>query len=122
MTHRQSGNLAGAAILLCVAIAILSVVAGCAPAPAPTAPPAPTPQVIVKTVEVPGPTTNITPQVCVEAVTGLADALDAENNLLMALDAGDKITDAMIERVQGLDVERIFAAATECVQKAEVGS
>jgi hypothetical protein len=76
----------------------------------------PTPQVIVKTVEVPGPTVYKVPQVCLNAIDMLVKALDSENTLLgFYLDGKEPPQEAFEKFLEG-DPETMFKIITECVK------
>lgn len=89
-----------------------SLIAGCAPAPTPAPVVQPTPQVVEKRVEV---RVEVTPQVCRDAIDGLVEALDSENDLLGFYFNGEQPSDAAVERFLAQDPEAIFDLMSKCM-------
>lgn len=88
-----------------------------------TAAPAPTPEVIVKTIEVPGPKVEVpvpgptvytVPQVCYDAIDGLVEALDSENDLLGFYFEGKEPTEEAFDRFLDGDPEALFKMVSDC--------
>ena len=103
-------------------ILILAICAGCAPV-AVSAPPQPTPQIIIKTIEIPGPTFTIVPQVCKEAIDMLQAALFADMNMWTAESEKRDPTDAEYEafKKSAEDTELMFKSVDKCLVN-EIGT
>jgi ABC-type glycerol-3-phosphate transport system substrate-binding protein len=110
---------------LALALAVALAAAACSapaapsptPSPTPTVAPTPTPQVIVEKVEVPGPTVEVAPEECLDAVMGLNDIVAAQGDLLGAyLDDKDPSIRALDTFID-LDAEAIFDDVAACIAK-----
>jgi hypothetical protein len=96
-------------------IIIALALAACA-APAPVE--QPTPQIIKVEVPGPQPTPQIipqTPKVCVDAINGLNEIIQAENDILMTLNDGNEMTQKQVDALTSLDTEQVYSDSAECV-------
>lgn len=116
-TFNKIGIVMGGVLLVIVAAALASP---STPAPAP----APTPQIITKTVEVPGPTIEVTPAVCIDALNEQQVLLVADNNLIGGFVAGtvtsdsDPLAQAFINASSDEKLAKLTSDVADCVASA----
>lgn len=85
--------------------------------------PAPTPQVV--TVTVPGPSVRVevTPQVCVDAINGMADLIILDSEVIDGL-VNETLTEAQVDDYIAASetVEDLVALAQQCLAGTDIGS